>query len=817
MSFRPTATGGMKDAGALPGRAARRVLAAVVALLALTAPPPLSAATVPTGYQKYFVIGREQQVWDMLYHVATAEGQNSFDNSGSFWNGMNSVVSATASADNQVIYYDHWEDGYEADLLNPVQATTLVLGDGDPSNGRACDFTADPRVLPCGGATQDVLFQGSFVNLNSDQGLPGVTPNPNPNGSCQGGLPAAPLDQRCSVPVNPRNPADIRFDGGDQIISSGGPLSLLHPMDPLSPFIGGATEIISRQAVAAARSYSIPVGEDSYGGDNSVTEPFKYVDLDLVAFEDGTQVSIDSPGAGIVSFTLNQGQHYSSRGLIDDTTAAPVLTINEGSKVSTSAPIAGMIFTGGDGNFAVRMYTLLPDLLHSTDYVITAPGDDPASQGSRPLNLYILNPDPLSAIDVTVTDSVGSAVINIPPNSIVDYRTGTGRFVPPGSTVRLTSDRNFWGVSAYDYAGPYNDWGHSWLARKFLTDTYTVSFAPGVTNPALQSQPAQRTANDGDCTILPSGVGLCDTLNRSPVFVSATLDNTMVTFDFDNDGLFDLVDTDGDDCPDQGNSTDATCAVLPASWNGRCGLTTDGTTPGNCIYAVDALESLRAYDYTDYDNSGTRIAANKPVSVAYGQDTDQATGPDPIQDTGYTIYPINQLFLDPVLVVDKEASTTTVPTAGGSVTYTLTVRSFGFGGLTNLSVFDLLPPGISGSDYVPGSTLITYPNLVQETTDPAASIDATTGKDRLDWTLTQTTLGAQQVLTIQYAIAVPDSSGLSQPIRLLQNEGHAEAKIGGSTFSPFDTAEVVQTRRGAHQELQRRRHPLPEARWCSSP
>ena len=47
----------------------------------------------------------------MLYRVATGEGATAFDNGATYWNGMNSVVSATASSDNQVIYYDHWEDG----------------------------------------------------------------------------------------------------------------------------------------------------------------------------------------------------------------------------------------------------------------------------------------------------------------------------------------------------------------------------------------------------------------------------------------------------------------------------------------------------------------------------------------------------------------------------------------------------------------------------------------------------------------------------------------------------------------------------------
>ena len=713
-----------------------------LALLLFT--QPLAAQSVPTGFQEYFVLGFEQHVWNMLTRVQTLEGGPAFAN------GMNSVVSATASADNQVIIYDHWEDGLEANPQAPVQASTLIIGDANNANGRACDFTTDPRVAPCNGTNDDLLFAGTFVNFNSDQGL---------------GCAAPPNDLNCSVPVNPRNPADIRYDGGDFLVSSGGPLSLVHPQDPLSPFIGGATEIISRQALANATAYSIPIGEDIYLGDNSVTEPFKYVDLNLVAFDDNTQVNVDSPGAGNVSFTLNRGEHWTSRGLIG-TVAAPTIIVNAGTRISTTGPLAGLIFTGADGTFATRFYSLLPDILHSSDYVITAPGDDPTPQGSRPLNLYVFNPDPLNALVVTATDSAGTVNINVPAGASVDYFTTTGRFVPANSTVRMTSNRNFWGVSAYSYNSPANDWGHSWLSRKFVTANYTVPFAPGVNNPAFQSQQAQRIAQDPNCAVPVAGPGVCDTINRVPVFVSAMVNNTEIQIDFDNDGAFDVIDLDGDDFPDP--------APLP-----------------NNTYRIDALASLRVYDHNDYDNTGTKIVANKPVAVAYGQDTDQATGPDPVQDTGYAVYPINQIFLDPALVIEKTVNSTVLPIGGGVATYTLTVRTFDFGPFTSLQVYDLLPPGIIGADYVPGSTLVTYPDLSQSTADPAASIDPGTGRDRLDWTLSPDTLQANQTLTIRYSIAVPAAPGGTP--RQLTNEAHAEAVLGSSTFSPLDTADVIQS------------------------
>ena len=71
-----------------------------------------------------------------------------------FGNGMNSVVTATASADNQVVYYDHWENGYGFDPLNPgstadevviMRATTVTTPCASGSWPSACRRTASAR------------------------------------------------------------------------------------------------------------------------------------------------------------------------------------------------------------------------------------------------------------------------------------------------------------------------------------------------------------------------------------------------------------------------------------------------------------------------------------------------------------------------------------------------------------------------------------------------------------------------------------------------------------------------------------------------
>src|SRR5262245_49357909 len=88
---------------------------AVALLVAVDAPRALAQAcqpvrTVPTGFQEYYVLGRESHVYNMMNRVATGEGSALTSSA------TNSVVSAVTSANNQVVYYDQWEDGLDTGL-----------------------------------------------------------------------------------------------------------------------------------------------------------------------------------------------------------------------------------------------------------------------------------------------------------------------------------------------------------------------------------------------------------------------------------------------------------------------------------------------------------------------------------------------------------------------------------------------------------------------------------------------------------------------------------------------------------------------------
>ena len=65
-----------------------------------------------------------------------------------------------------VIRWDHWEDGYEADILNPLQSTTQVWGDGNPYNGTAPGYPSD--IIPAGGSLVFDNTMPSFPRVASN-------------------------------------------------------------------------------------------------------------------------------------------------------------------------------------------------------------------------------------------------------------------------------------------------------------------------------------------------------------------------------------------------------------------------------------------------------------------------------------------------------------------------------------------------------------------------------------------------------------------------------------------------------------------------
>jgi hypothetical protein len=228
---------------------------------------PIPVTAIAPGLQEYYILGYEEHIYRMYASIGAL---NPSDPDQRY---MASIIDITITADGQVVFYDHWEDGYEADILNPLQTGpitgTLVFGDGDPSNGNAGDYT---------GRARDRLLAGDSLPLSCRYNIMGA--------SAITGY----------VPVDPRLASYVRFDGGDRIVSTGGPIALVHNLWPVDlgedppdlTWAGDSWEIYSTQALENGYSYRTPIGEDLTGSQ------FTNVDLQIQALEDNTTVSVDN-------------------------------------------------------------------------------------------------------------------------------------------------------------------------------------------------------------------------------------------------------------------------------------------------------------------------------------------------------------------------------------------------------------------------------------------------------------------------------------------------------------------------------------------
>ncbi len=669
-------------------------IAAMVIACFYLPPADLSAQQMSAGFQEYVVLGRESQVFDFLYN--DSENPDNNCNGLDTVSSMVSVVTLTATLDNQAVYYDHWEDGYEPNILSPVQSSTEVY----------------------------LLSKGQVLSLRSD--------------GSGGGINAV-------VPVQPRDPNDIRYDGGDRVISLGGPVDIAHNMWPEGlAQIGGAWEMYARQALAGFLTYRIPVGVDSYGahgGDNGSFAPFQYVELQVTAYDDGTWVIIDN-GTNQVGIELSRGETYFSGftnprnppnppepatsqgpGYVDETTA-PSIVIKENTLVSATKDVQVGILTGSDDCYQTRFFNAIPLKAYGRDYVVPLRG--PVSN-NREANIYLFNPR-ATAVNVSVFDQVNNWNFAIPGASATSWIDETGGPLRAGSGARIVADDLIWGIVAYDYTRANRDWGFSLVPSRYLKEDYYISWSP--TNSLYD--PAQA---------------------GSPIWVTPTRDGTTVQVDFDGDGTFDDASTD-------------------------CDIATE---PGP--YTLNVGEVLRIYDPTDGDNAGTHLVADGPVALAYGQDGDCSSNGNPYLDLGYTILPLTQDFLDPILSVSGVPSTTSVPISGGSVDVTITIAAGNYDAISSVGAWLRMLDSVA---YAPGSAWVTLPGSPAVQTDP--QISSSGGFTTLLWDMNADLDHGEQIvitLTLDWQASDPDGS---YPFDV-----YAQGSYIGQTIDPRDAFTVNKT------------------------
>ena len=251
---------------------------------ALALPPPL---------QTYFIPLPETHTYSMFEEINGATTTN-----------IVNVISIAANATNTIIVWDHFEDGYEADIANPTQATTQVWGDNNPVNG----------TPP--GLASDVINAGTVIALRSTATVP-------------------------------HNPATIIYDGQDKFTSTKAVAATYAawPRDP-GAVLADAIEVTDTSSWST--NYISPVGTNVAVS----SQFFQYSALSIMAAETGTVVRVDLNTNGVFELTntLNAGgAWFISNGVV------------AGSQIVASKPVQVALLTGDvNSQYEARWFNLTP-------------------------------------------------------------------------------------------------------------------------------------------------------------------------------------------------------------------------------------------------------------------------------------------------------------------------------------------------------------------------------------------------------------------------------------------------------------------------
>jgi hypothetical protein len=223
-------------------------------------------------------------------------------NSGRATAPVESTIALAFSTDGTIVWYDHWEDGFELDVTNATQRTTEIWGDGNAANGCA------PKVNPCTNEF-DLIKAGQSLVINS------------------------------TVPI-PRVKSNIFYDGGDRMQVSF-PITVTRGAYPTVPgsLMAGSTDII--EVENWGKSFEAPTGENL----GLAFPMFEYAGLFFMAANDNTTVTLPNK----TKVVLNRGDSES-------------VLVNQGDTITASDIIQVHLITGDRMSFyEMRWYSLLPN------------------------------------------------------------------------------------------------------------------------------------------------------------------------------------------------------------------------------------------------------------------------------------------------------------------------------------------------------------------------------------------------------------------------------------------------------------------------
>ena len=361
-------------------------------------------------------------------------------------NNVRTVISMKMPYPGMTIVWDEWEDGYELNALNPLQATTKVWGDGNPYNGIAPGYATD--IIPAG---------GSIVLDNT-------------------------------IPTNPRVSTNFFYDGKDKVTSSG-QITVTQ--------VCGEPSIMAVQCmktnVSAVQDYgtsfTIPAGQ------NFPTQDFAYTALFIRAAQNNTVVKIDKDNNGTLETiaTLNEGQVLHLDG-----------GVLSGATIAATDKIGVELHFGGNDNYSSRDVPIFPATWYSNTYYSPVPttGSATAIKDTNVVMLYNSLNRPISINWSSGAPANGTVVLAA--KTAVRFpmalsSTSSYKFVNPTgesfTAIQVCDSYTPGFATTGGNKGSDYDWSFNLISEARLTDFATVAWAPGSID---------ATTNDNPIWITPS-------------------------------------------------------------------------------------------------------------------------------------------------------------------------------------------------------------------------------------------------------------------------------------------------------------------------
>lgn len=375
----------------------------------------------PLGAQPYDIV-QEYHIPISSANVREISESISTDvGTGGDFDTVHDVISLTALRANTVAVIDHWEDGFEADLSNPVQTSTEIFGNSDVSDG------APPG---CAVNACDVINVETFIVLENDVDL-----------------------------VGGRDPSEIFYDGDDRIgVTEVIAMTRAGWRLEEDTLLAGAVEVFP--TYLWSNEFEIPIGVDfntgcdPNGNDNGLVAAtascmFEYTAASMTAGIAGADYELDYDGDGNAELlgSLASGESI----LLEDLTG--------GLRINTTNPVQVHLATGDVGSgFEGRWFNLVPSTQWADEYYSPVGS---ASYG-QPTEVLLYNPsdaafdveaDALNVLVASGATTGGSQGANISLGDGTCFGTLATRTITVPATTEVITDVDLRFQASGDYRG----------------------------------------------------------------------------------------------------------------------------------------------------------------------------------------------------------------------------------------------------------------------------------------------------------------------------------------------------------------------------